>query len=60
MKLYIMYSQDEYELPIAVAESAQELAEMTGRKKHSIQSAIAHGYKVFARITVEEDEDVNK
>ena len=33
---------DRYELPLAVAESARELAEMTGYGRINILSAIAH------------------
>lgn len=40
MTLYIEVTNDEYELPVAVAESARELAEMRGVAKHTVLSAL--------------------
>ena len=36
MKLYIKTTMDDLELPVAVAESAKELAEMTGTTAASV------------------------
>ncbi len=66
MKLYLAVTADRYELPLAVAGSARELAEMTGYGRINILSAIAHdtpgtqrGMK-FIRIEVPgEDADDN-
>jgi len=42
MNLYIMVSNDKYELPLAVADSVKELAEMTNKTSGTIYSAISH------------------
>ena len=40
MKLYLRVTKDEYELPLAVADSAQELAVMMGTTKK--RGAVQH------------------
>ena len=42
MKLYTYTTADKYELPLAVAETPAELAEMTGRNENGILSSISH------------------
>ena len=56
MKLYVRTTTDELELPVAVAGSAKELAEMTGTTAACVLSSISHGYKGWERVEVE-DED---
>ena len=56
MKLYVRTTTDELELPVAVAGSAKELAEMTGTTAACVLSSIAHGHKGWYRVEVE-DED---
>lgn len=59
MKLYIKTTMDDLELPVAVAESAKELAEMTGTTAASVLSSISHKHKGWDRVEVEdEDEDI--
>ena len=41
---FLMVSNDKYELPLCVAESVKELAEMTGMKPNSITVALLRGY----------------
>ena len=38
--IYMMVSNDKYQLPICVADSAQELAEKVGVKKGTIYSSV--------------------
>ena len=40
--LYLRTTVDEYELPVAVAESPGELAEMLGTNANVVSSAISH------------------
>lgn len=40
-RVWMAVSQDEYQLPIAVAESANELAKMMGVSEASIRSSIS-------------------
>lgn len=50
MILYVRTTADKYELPIAVADSIEELAEMLKIKRHTVQvnfsKKISHWYKV--------------
>ena len=55
MKLYVKTTKDEFELPLAVARSAHELARMTGTDYHTIMSSISHGYKGWYRVEVEDE-----
>lgn len=43
--LWIAVSRDKYELPLAVADTIEELAKMCGVKVHSIRSYISHAKK---------------
>ena len=40
--LYMMVTDDELELPLVVADSAQELADIIGRNVNTIYSEISH------------------
>jgi len=40
--LYMMVTDDEFELPLVVADSAQELADIIGRSVNTIYSGISH------------------
>lgn len=60
MKLYICVTRDKYELPVAVAESARELAEMRGVQSSTVLSSISHEkeglYKSMYKLVEVEDE----
>lgn len=56
MKLYVRTTTDELELPVAVADSAKELAEMTGTTVGCVLSSISHGYKGWKRVELEDDD----
>lgn len=56
MKLYVRTTTDELELPVAVAGSAKELAEMTGTTAACVLSSISHGHKGWERVEVEDDD----
>lgn len=56
MKLYVRTTTDEPELPVAVAGSAKELAEMTGTTAACVLSSISHGHKGWERVEVEDDD----
>lgn len=43
MKIWLAVTQDEYQLPIAVADTAQELAEIMGVKRITIISSVSRG-----------------
>lgn len=59
--LYMKVTNDKYELPVAIADSAAELARMVGVKAQTVQSCICRmksgkncGYY---KIVVEDDEE---
>ena len=60
-RLYIKVTHDEYELPIAVARSTDELAKITGDNPNSIKSQISkfeHGklaFSPFRRVILDDD-----
>lgn len=43
--VYMLVSQDKYELPLVVADTVAELAKLTGQKRSSVASAISHSKK---------------
>lgn len=57
MKLYMKATKDEYELPLAVAESAGELAELTGVDKKVIISSISHKRRQWKKVIVEDEDE---
>lgn len=61
MTLYMKVTRDEYELPVAVAETKAELARMLGMKREKVRSAFAkvkkYGYKHPTYVVVEVEDD---
>lgn len=57
MILYLRTTMDKYELPIAVAESAAELARMLGTSPGVVWSSISHKRKGWFRVEVEEKDE---
>lgn len=57
MNLWVKTTLDKYELPVAVADSAKELAEMVGSTQNSVLSSVSKGRRGWYKIDVEEDED---
>ena len=57
IKLYLRTTTDDFELPVAVAESLDDLAETLHTTKGSVKSAISHHYAGWYRIIIEEDND---
>lgn len=43
--VYMLVTQDKYELPLVVADTVAELAKLTGQKRSSVASAISHAKK---------------
>ena len=68
MHVYMKITTDRYELPVAVADTGEELAKMCGvsinNVYNTIRSARIHGYKCqYVRVEVEvevEDDNVTK
>ena len=56
MKLYIKTTKDKYELPVAVADSVEELAKMIGLTKASVASMITRHRGNVYKVVIDEDE----
>ena len=57
MTVYVKYSASFPGLPIAVADSAAELARMTGMTEGSVYSSISKKRRTFAKIEIEEESE---
>lgn len=57
MTIYMQVSKDKYELPIAVADSVTELAEIASTTAGAISTAICKGRKGFCKVVIDEEED---
>ena len=55
MKLYMRTTMDEYELPVAVAENARELARMIGTSEDVVFSSISHKKRGWYKIEVPDE-----
>ncbi len=55
--IYLRVTLDEYELPVAVADTARELAAITGYSEGSIYSMLCRGQHGFARVEVSENDN---
>lgn len=49
-------TKDEYELPLAVAESCEELAKMVGVSKSTAACCISRKYKGWVKVIFQDDE----
>ena len=56
MTLYIRCTTDDLELPMAVADSVQELSRMTGRTVGTIYTQISKNRPGWKKVVIEEDE----
>lgn len=56
MTLFLKVTLDEYELPIAVAESKRELAEILGLTRQTVLSYYSRKQRGFIKVNVEDEE----
>ena len=60
-KIWMEVTRDEYELPVKIADSVEELAEMCGTSTNTIRSTISHRKKgrlktcVYRKVEIEEE-----
>ena len=57
MTIYIKYGKDPPNLPIAVADSAKELAQKTGMSVNSVYSMASRKSEIIAKIKLEETDE---
>ena len=55
VKIYMRTTGDDLDLPVAVADSPGELAEMVGTTKECVMSSISHKHKGWHRVEVENE-----
>lgn len=56
MKIYMKVTNDEYELPVAVAESRTVLAKMVGTTPETVSSRISHKSPGWAMVEIPESD----
>lgn len=49
-------TKDKYELPVAVADNAVELAGIVNTTANSISSSICHGYGTYVKVVIDDEE----
>ena len=64
MNIWLLVTADELELPVAVADTAGQLADMIGVRVNNIYSAISNaarfGYRCqYVKVEIEEDDEWN-
>lgn len=63
MTVWIKVTKDEFELPVAIADTAEELAEILGVDRSTILSAVRRyergevSFSVYRRLEIEDDEE---
>jgi len=57
MNVYVKYDRCKPHLPVAVADSDEELAAMVGTSVNAVRSAISHGRRTYRKIEINEGED---
>ena len=58
--LYLKTTKDDLELPIAVADTGEELARILGVTKSNVFTSIARGHKGWHRIILDEEENIDE
>lgn len=62
--LYMLVSDDEYEFPLIICDSCEELAQKIGKSANAIRSAISHSknnnHCIYRKVTYEEQVDYTK
>ena len=56
MTIFLKVTHDEYELPIAVADSKKELAEILGLTRQTVLSYYSRKQRGFIKVNVEDEE----
>lgn len=55
MFVWMKVTKDKYELPVAVADSANELARILNTTANNISSSLSKGYGTYLKVAVEEE-----
>lgn len=55
--VYMKVTRDEYRLPLAVADSASEMARLQGTTRNAVYSSVSHGWGSYIKVEVDDDEE---
>ena len=54
MKVYVKYDRCKPHLPIAIADTKEELADMIGTSLNTVASGLSHGIGTYAAVEIDE------
>lgn len=57
MTVYVKYDRCKPHLPIAIADTKEELAKMVGMSLNTIRSSLSHGVETVVAVEVDDYED---
>ena len=57
MKVYIKYDRMKPHLPVAIADTKEELAKMVGMSLNTIRSSLSHGVETVVAVDLGDMED---
>lgn len=57
MTVYVKYDRCKPHLPIAIADTKEELAKMIGMSLNTVRSSLSHGVGSFAEVEIDERMD---
>jgi hypothetical protein len=55
MKLYVKYDRCKPHLPIAIADTKEELAKMVGMNLNTVRSSLSHGIGSLAEVEIDDE-----
>lgn len=55
MTVYVKYERAKPHLPVAIADTKEELAAMIGMSLNTVRSSLSHGVKSFAAVEIDEE-----
>ena len=56
MTVYVKYDRCKPHLPVAIADTKEELAKMIGMSLNTVRSSLSHGIGSFAEVEIEDPE----
>jgi hypothetical protein len=57
MTVYVKYDRAKPHLPVAIADTKEELAKMVGMSLNTVRSSLSHGIGSFAEVEIDERMD---
>ena len=56
MVVWMKVTKDKYELPVAVADSANELARILNTTANNVSSSLSKGYGTYVKVVIDDEE----